>query len=115
MKNETPCPVCRRPVTMGMIMSASTPSRIKCKNCKSRLKAGEGATPALVSIFVFVSIVGFLLGFVLTILVLDGQIALVEAMVFILVVVIPTIIAVELIFSMVVCNKSGLVPYGRQW
>ena len=111
MKTKTPCPVCKQPVTIGTIIGATTPTRIRCKNCKSRLQPGQGALPVLMIIMVIAGFIGFWLGFVLTFQYLDGQIALFDMLLILLIVVLPLIIIGELTFSLLVCNKSGLIVH----
>lgn len=111
MKTETPCPVCKHPVTMGTIMGATTPSRIRCKNCKSRLRPGQGAMFALMIVMIIVGPIGFFLGFALTYQYLDGRIPIFDVIMVLMIVVVPLLIAGEIIFSLFVCNKSGLIVY----
>ena len=111
MKTETQCPACKHPVTMGTIMGASTPYRIKCKNCKSRLRAGTGATPVLVVILTIACFIGFILGFGPIYQYLEGKIAMMDIMVILLIVVVPFLIISEVILSLFVVNKSGLVVH----
>lgn len=108
MRTETPCPVCRQPVTLGTIMGATTPSRIRCKNCKARLRPDKDIMPVFILLMVPAGFIAFVLGFVLTTQYLDGYITMFDVILIFAIVFIPLVIIVEVIFSLVVINKSGL-------
>jgi hypothetical protein len=114
LRTDIPCPVCRHPITLGTILGATTPSRIRCKNCRYRLRPGQGAMFVLMIILLIAGPISFFLGFWLAILYLDGHISLFNIIMILMIVIVPIIIVGELIFGLFVCNKSGLVVNERQ-
>jgi hypothetical protein len=113
MKTQTPCPVCRQPVSIGTIIGASTPSRIRCKNCKSRLKPGPGFDLVFAILLGFTGLISFILGFLGTTMYLDGNITFLQFWMILIIVVVPLLIIILFISGYMVCNRTGLVAYGR--
>jgi hypothetical protein len=89
-------------------MGATTPSRIRCKNCKTRLRPNKDIMPVLIVLLVPACFIAFILGFVLTTQYLDGQIAMFDVIMTLMIVALPLIIIAEVIFSLFLVNKSGL-------
>jgi uncharacterized protein (DUF983 family) len=110
MKLEASCPVCRSPITLGNILSASTPSRIYCKKCGTRLRPDDDVRGIMNVIFVIVGVIAFVMGFVLMTLYLDEAITVTVFILILAIIVIPLVIVTELYLVYLVSNKSRLVP-----
>lgn len=115
MNLETPCPVCKRPVTIWTIMTAMSPSSIKCKHCNSRLSIKKEDWTFIIIAIVIGGIIGFLLGFNLMTMYLEEEMACTTAILIIVIFLIPYALIVELLFTTHLCTKSGLIAYGKRW
>lgn len=113
MKYETPCPICRRPVSLWTIMGATTPSRIKCKHCGYFLSIRKEDWSYVIGSFVLGAIVGFAIGYYLMGMYLNRHLACTTSILVFAIIVIPFVFIVAFAFSAMICTRSWLVPAER--